>query len=70
MTFLQAFFYLIQTEADQEQQHVDYLVSDKFSRKGDHDEHPSAYVDPVFGIAAHHHAPQNLQHRFITSPLL
>lgn len=60
---------LIETEAEQEQQHVDDLVSNKFSSKGDHDEHPSTHVDPVFGVTAHHHASQNLQHRLISCPL-
>lgn len=62
--------YLIKAHAEQEQQHVDDLVCNKFSSKGHHDEHPSTDIDPVFGIAAHHHASQNLQHRFITSLLV
>lgn len=62
--------YLIKAHAEQEQQHVDDLVCNKFSSKGHHDEHPSTDIDPVFGIAAHHHASQNLQHRVITSLLV
>lgn len=61
--------YLIKTQAEQEQQHVDDLVGNKFSSEGHHDEHASTHVDPVFGVAAHHRAPQNLQHRLISSVL-
>lgn len=61
--------YLIETQAEQEQQHVDDLVSDEFSGEGDHDEHPPAHVDPVFGVAAHHHAAQDPQHGFATGLL-
>lgn len=55
--------YLIKTEAQQEQQHVDDLVPDQFSSKGDHNKHPSTDINPVFGITAHDHASQDLQHR-------
>lgn len=62
--------YLIKAEADQEHQHVDNLVSDKFPSKGHHDEHPSTHKDPVFGVEAHHCPSHDLQHRFLLSCLL
>lgn len=61
--------YLIDTEADQKEQHIDDLVSNKFSSKGDHDEHSTTHVDPVFGIKAYNHASQNLQYRYTISCL-
>lgn len=54
--------YLIEAEAEQEEQHVDDLVRNQFSSEGDHDEHPSTHVDPVLSIAAHHFSSQNFQH--------
>ena len=56
---------LIETEAEQEEQHVDYFVSNQLPSEGDHDEHPSTDVDPVLGVAAHHHSSHHLQHRRI-----
>lgn len=59
--------YLIEAEAEQEQQHVDDFICNQLSSKGDHDEHPSTHVDPVFGVAAHHFSSQNFQHWFTFS---
>lgn len=62
--------YLIQTEADQEHQHVDNLVSNKFPSKRHHDEHSSTHKDPIFGVTAHHQGSHHLQHRVLLTFLL
>lgn len=57
--------YLVETEAKQEEQHVDDLVAHQLASEADHDEHASTHVDPVLGIAAHHQSAHNLQNRLV-----
>lgn len=49
-------------EAEEEEEHVDDLVDHEAPGEADHDEHPGADADPVFGVKIPHQGTQRLQH--------
>lgn len=50
--------HLEQREAQQEKEHVDDFVDHQAASEADHNEHPSAHVDPVLDVDARDQLPQ------------